>query len=165
MALSSIKTRRIAKSLAGVLAVSIAALLFAGCGGQAGDSIQPEPQDLRCKKGYDDAATALRRSIKSIEAEESVSRSDVERKSQTYATALSTFDFAIGGLDCPTEIRAQIVKLIESDQMVVNTYRGDPSGAGWGVSNETYLAIQTATTIIRSVLGLEPLMATQKQER
>jgi hypothetical protein len=147
-----------AKTLAGVLAVSIAALLFASCtvGGSSESVGTTTTISSSCRIGYLNAALFLQRSAKEYQDARSTSLQQDEDRGRKYADALAKFDFTIGGLDCPPEIVSQIVKLIEVDQIVVNLYRNDPSFAGFRITSEMRSSILAATTIIRSALGLEP---------
>lgn len=155
-----------AKTLAGILAVSIAALLFAGCGGSGGSSstartdesstttVDAVAQQLaQCAAGY--AAAADKQNAAQVVYNSQAPKYDY----RAYATAVQTFNDEVSRLSCPDQVKSDIRTMVEADSVII---AGLNFLAGGGVPNMSDVnaanaKIAATSTLIRSALNLPPV--------
>jgi hypothetical protein len=150
-----------AKTLAGVLAVSIAALLFAGCGGSstAGGSDAAATQLLaQCATGYSGAATKMNEATDIYGAEMQGPTADTAKRN--LATAIQLFNDEVSRLPCSEQVKADIRTQVEAGSVIIsglmvllNSALGVPDMGPITAANAN---IKAATTLIRAALNLPP---------
>ena len=152
------------RNLVGVIAVSIAALLFAGCGGGSSSTSKAEEsttttidaaaqQLSQCAAGYAAAAEKLN-------AAYDVFLSNFPMGDNlAYATAVQTFNDEVSRLSCPDQVESDIRTLVEAGSVTIASAKLLASGGMPNMSdlNAANARIVAATTLIRSALNLPPV--------
>jgi hypothetical protein len=158
---------RKAKTLAGVLAVSIAALLFAGCGG--GSSATPDAtttvaSDLssKCKEDFTAAADQVSQAVLDMRAArngtDSNSPEGQKRIYEQMASGHRTFAESLLRIDCPESLQDDLTSLVKATWEVVAIDQVVASGGSISTSDATKAAsaFNSSFAILRSKLGLPP---------
>jgi hypothetical protein len=148
-----------AKTLAGVLAVSIAALLFAGCGGSstAGNSDADSAQILtQCATGYSEAAAKMNEAGATFSNEMLGSTADAAKR--TFAAAYQVFNDEVSRIPCPDQVKADIRTLVEATSVAISQLNSMANGGQPDLAavNASTARMSSASTLIRSALNLPP---------
>jgi hypothetical protein len=153
-----------AKALAGVLAVLIVALLFAGCGGSstAGGSDAAVTQLLaQCANGYSDAAAKMNQAGAVYgEAMLGVESSEISTLALNYVDSIRVFNDEVSRLSCSEQVEADIRSQVEAGSILIfeanSVKAGTINGAAITAANAK---ISSASTLIRAALDLPPTAA------
>jgi hypothetical protein len=154
----------------GVLAVSIGALLFTGCGGGSTTtpsvdgstgkpSSVPGQQLSQCAADYEAAANTMNAAL--AELRRDTTDNDLMPHSaanNTYATAIQTFNEKIIRLSCPEDVNADIRTLVEAGAVMKSAaiLLGQGKMPNTAAMTEANEKISLSVTLIRGSLGLPP---------
>ncbi len=159
-----------AKTLAGVLAVSITALLLAGCGGGSTTSESVDgstgrtsfvsgQQLSQCATDYEAAADTMNVALSEFQRATSANgMMPSSEANNTYATAIQAFNEKVIRLSCPDGVNADIRTLVEAGAVIKNAaiLLGQGKTPNTAAMTEANGKISLSVTLIRGSLGLPP---------
>jgi hypothetical protein len=159
------------RNLAGVVAVSIAALLFAGCaGGDNGSAVSNTSLDAtttttidllaNCVASYEESSKALDQALAATkEAKRSVDPYDpsaMKAIMPPLVAAQKTFAESMLRMNCPENLRGDIDSVVKATWGVIAVYEVIASGkvVPTGDATTTAATFNSAVSIFRAKLGL-----------
>jgi hypothetical protein len=152
------------------MAVSIAALLFAGCGGGSTTtpsvdgstgkpSSVPGQQLSQCAADYEAAADTMNVALSEFSRATSANGSMPSREANnTYAAAIQTFNEKVLRLSCPDGVNEDIRTLVEAGTVIKSAaiLLGQGKMPNTAAMTEANEKISLSVTLIRGSLGLPP---------